>query len=167
MPRLFFAMTEPIVTRAERPDHPQVTALLDALDRYLESLYPPEANHILDVQALLSPQVHFVAAWQGARAVGCGAVRRMPPEAQTGDRPYGEIKRMYVDPALRGRRIAERVLATLEQTLRDAGIAQALLETGEDQHAAVRLYERCGYRRRAAFGGYPDNGLSVFMAKPL
>ena len=160
-------MTEPIVIRPERPDHPQIVRLLGALDRYLESLYPPEANHILDVQALLAPEVHFVAAWQDGEALGCGAVRRMPPEGETGGAPYGEIKRMYVQPQVRGQRIAERVLLALEQTLRDAGISQALLETGEDQHAAVRLYERCGYVRRGAFGGYPDNGLSVFMSKAL
>jgi putative acetyltransferase len=31
----------------------------------------------------------------------------------------------------------------------------------------VRLYERAGYVQRAAFGGYPDNGLSVFYEKRL
>lgn len=157
-------MTE-IQIRATRADHPQVVALLDALDAYLASLYAPEDNHILDVQALLAPDVHFLAAWQGERIVGCGAVRRMPGEAETGGEPYGEIKRMYVDPALRGQRLAERLLQTLEDTLQAEGIAHALLETGSDQHAAVRLYERCGYRRRATFGGYPDNGLSVFYQK--
>jgi hypothetical protein len=40
-------------------------------------------------------------------------------------------------------------------------------ETGAAQTEAVRLYERCGYARRAAFGGYPDNGLSRFYAKVL
>ena len=43
----------------------------------------------------------------------------------------------------------------------------ARLETGRDQHEAVRLYERNGYRRRAAFAGYPDNGLSLFYEKSL
>jgi len=47
------------------------------------------------------------------------------------------------------------------------GIDRALLETGAAQAAAVRLYERSGYRRRAAFGGYPDNGLSLFFEKAL
>ena len=39
-----------------------MVALLDGLDRYLASLYPPEANHILDVQALLAPEVDFLVA---------------------------------------------------------------------------------------------------------
>jgi putative acetyltransferase len=29
------------------------------------------------------------------------------------------------------------------------------------------MYERAGYVRRGPFGGYPDNGLSLFFAKAL
>jgi putative acetyltransferase len=157
----------PIEIRPERPDHPQVVALLDALDRYLGELYEPEANHILSVGELMAPEVTFLAAWSQGRVVGTGAVRSMPAQADTGGRAYGEVKRMYVDPALRGQRIAEAMLKQLESALLGRGLTQALLETGEAQHAAVRLYERCGYSRCAAFGGYPDNGLSVFMRKDL
>ena len=160
-------MSPAIVIRPERADHPQVMTLLDTLDTYLRSLYPPDANHILSVQELLAPEVVFVAAWQGDAAVGCGAVRRMPGQGDTGGQPYGEIKRMFVQTALRGQRIAERVIQTLEAQLIADGITLALLETGRDQHAAVRLYERCGYARCAVFGGYLDNGLSLFMQKRL
>jgi len=151
----------------ERADHPQVVALLDALDRYLAELYEPDANHILSVSELLEPEVSFFVARQGEAIVGTGAVRRMPGEAGTAGRPYGEVKRMYVAPAMRGLRIGERMLQTLEASLRKDGIALSLLETGSDQREAVRLYERCGYTRRGAFGGYPDNGMSLFMSKAL
>jgi putative acetyltransferase len=160
-------MPESIIIRPERPDHPQVVALLDALDRYLGSLYAPEANHILGIEALLVPEVSFFAAWQGDRVVGCGAVRRMPAEPETDDQPYAEIKRMYVVPELRGRHIGARLLRALEDEASNQDLTQALLETGRDQTEAVRLYERCGYRQRGAFGGYPDNGMSLFMAKDL
>ena len=160
-------MSTTVAIRPERPDHPQVVALLDALDAYLGGLYAPEANHILDVHALRAPDVHFLAAWHGARAVGCGAARVMPAEPGTVDEPYGEIKRMFVHPDLRGRGIGERLIAALEQALRARGVRQALLETGGEQHAAVRLYERAGYARRGPFGGYPDNGLSWFYGKRL
>ncbi len=152
---------------AERPDQPDVVALLARLDDYLAGLYAPEDNHILSPAQLLSPQVHFVVARVGGRAVGCGAVRRMPGEPATGGQPYGEVKRMVVDEAYRGRRIGARLLATLEEGLRGEGIGWALLETGRDQHQALRLYRRAGYAPRAPFGGYPDNGLSVFMHKRL
>ncbi len=153
--------------RPERPDHPQVVALLDALDRYLGELYEPEANHILSVSELLAPEVTFLAAWSQGRVVGTGAVREMPAHDDTGGQAYGEIKRMFVDPGLRGQRIGERMLQRLEASALGRGLTQALLETGEAQTAAVRLYERCGYRRRGAFGGYPDNGLSLFLHKDL
>lgn len=141
--------------------------MLAALDDYLAGLYPPEANHILPVPALLDPEVCFLVARRERVAVGTGAARLMPASADTGGEAYGEIKRMFVAPAERGRGIAEALLHALEGELRARGVRWALLETGRDQRAAVRLYERSGYRPRAAFGGYPDNGLSLFMAKPL
>ena len=160
-------MPTEIVIRPERADHPQVVALLAALDAYLATLYEPEANHILSVAELLAPEVRFFAAWQGDRVVGTGAVRHMAGAADTDHRPYGEVKRMYVEPLLRGQRVAARLVGMLEDSLRAQGIALALLETGRDQHEAVCLYERCGYTRRAAYGGYPDNGLSLFFEKRL
>jgi putative acetyltransferase len=156
-----------IQIRPERADHPQVTALLDALDRYLGELYEPEANHILSIDELLAPEVSFFAAWQGDRIVGTGAVRRMPGHSDTQGEPYGEVKRMYVDPSLRGQRLGSRLIATIEDAMRAQGLRLAVLETGREQHEAVRLYERGGYTYRGPFGGYPDNGLSVFMQKRL
>ena len=161
------------VIRRESPDQPEVLALLDALDRYLATLYPPEANHILAVDELLAPEVSFFVAREvGAggrtgRVVGTGAVRRRAGEAATEGAPYGEIKRMMVDPARRGRGIGQQLLQVLEASLLEQGLALSLLETGRDQIEAVRLYERCGYLRRPAFGGYPDNGLSAFYGKRL
>ena len=160
-------MNSTIEIRSERADHPQVVALLGALDRYLGELYEPDANHILSVNDLLAPEVSFFVARQGEKIVGTGAVRRMPGDADTDGQRYGEVKRIFVDPAMRGQRIGERLLQTLEATLQEQGVALTLLETGSDQREAVRLYERCGYTRRGAFGGYPDNGLSLFMGKAL
>lgn len=160
-------MNDALRIRPERPDHPQVQTMLAALDAYLASLYEPEANHILDLQALLQPEIDFLVAEQGGELLGCGATRRMPGEQDTAGQAYGEIKRMYVRPEQRGRRIAERLLDMLEGRLRGSGITTALLETGSDQTEAVRLYQRCGYTQRGPFGGYPDNGLSLFMQKNL
>jgi putative acetyltransferase len=151
--------------RTTPPDHPQVLALIEQLDAYLATLYEPEANHILDVEALKHPSVTFLGAWDGDVVVGCGAVREMAGEPETAGEPYGEIKRMFVSPARRGERIAQQLLDALESGLRRQGIARALLETGAAQAEALRLYGRCGYAPRGPFGGYPDNGLSVFMEK--
>ena len=58
-------------------------------------------------------------------------------------------------------------LARLEAHAAEQGLALALLETGRDQAEAIRLYERAGYQMCGPFGGYPDNGLSLFYAKAL
>ena len=160
-------MAPDITIHPTRPDHPLVAAMLADLDRYLMSLYAPEENHILGAPALLAPDVDFLAAWLGGEAVGCGAMRRMPGDGCTPGQRYGEIKRMYVTPKLRGQRVAELLLIELEGTLRSEGIGAAMLETGNKQHEAVRLYERCGYAKRAIFGAYSENGMSVFDAKAL
>ena len=171
--RAFFLhqpMSPEIDIRRESPDQPEVVRLLDALDRYLAALYPPEANHILDLPSLLAPEVVFLVAREAGasgRVVGTGAVRRMAGEAATGGVAYGEIKRMMVAPGQRGRGIGARLLQALENVLLEQDVGLALLETGRDQIEAVRLYERCGYQRRSAFGGYPDNGLSAFYGKRL
>jgi putative acetyltransferase len=154
-----------LAIRPTPPEHPQVQALLAELDAYLASLYDPEDIYALDLASLMEPSVTFLGAWHDDTLVGCGAVRLMPAEAQTEGRPYGEIKRMFVSPARRGGGIARRVLAALEDHLRGQSIDRALLETGDPQVEAVRLYERTGYVRRGPFGDYPDNGSSVFMEK--
>lgn len=160
-------MPAAITIQPERADQPDVVALLAELDRYLAALYPPDANHIMDVQELLAPEVVFLVARAGGQAVGTGACRLMAGEPGTAGRPYGEIKRMYVAPAYRGERLGARLLEAAEDELRRRGVTLAALETGHTQFEALRLYERAGYLPRAAFGGYPDNGLSVFLEKAL
>jgi putative acetyltransferase len=160
-------MPSDLTIHRERPDQPEAMALLAALDAYLMALYEPEANHLLDVNALLAPEVSFFVARVDGQAIGTGAVRRMGGEAATGDGPFGEIKRMYLDPAFRGQGYAALIIAALEAEVRANGLPLAMLETGRDQHEAIKLYERCGYARCAPFAGYPDNGLSLFMSKVM
>jgi putative acetyltransferase len=80
---------------------------------------------------------------------------------------YGEIKRMFVKPEVRGHRIAEKVLNHLDAVARSEGITRLLLESGVRQPEAIRLYERCGYSVRGSFGGYAEGFVSVFMEKSL
>jgi putative acetyltransferase len=160
-------MQFPITIAEERPDQPEVVALLSALDRYLGGLYAPEANHILSVDELLAPEISFFVVREQGEAVGTAACRRMAGEAATGGQPYGEVKRMYVDPSRRGRRIGAQLLDAVERRLQRDGFRLALLETGRDQVEAIQRYAGAGYAPCGAFGGYPDNGLSMFMGKAL
>ena len=56
----------------------------------------------------------------------------------------------------------------LETESRKLGVKRLVLETGIRQHAALRLYQRSGFRKIALFGEYlesPDT--SICMAKDL
>lgn len=147
-------------TAFETPDQPEVHAMIAELDAYLLDLYPPECVYALDVKTLLQPNIRFAVARdaQGA-AVGCGAVVL--------NEEYAEIKRMYVRPAARGTGMARQLMGLLEETARNAGCAQMVLESGPDQPEALAMYVSHGFERCGPYGDYPDDPLSVFMRKKL
>jgi putative acetyltransferase len=144
----------------ERPDQPDVVALIDALDAYQKPLYPAESHHGIDIGALMQPNVAFaVARGDAGDAVGCGAV--------VIEGSWAELKRMYVQPSQRGQGISQAILAVLESTARERGVVLLKLETGYLQPEALRFYERAGFGRCGPFGDYDDDPHSVFMEKPL
>jgi putative acetyltransferase len=146
----------------ETPDQPEVIALISDLDAYHLTLYPPECVYSLDLPSLMQPHVKFAVAREGdagGAVVGCAAVVLLPE--------YGEIKRMYVQPAARGRGTARRLLDLLEQAAVKAGCKQMVLETGPLQPQALALYGRHGFTRCGPYGDYPDDPMSVFMRKIL
>lgn len=96
----------------------------------------------------------FLIARQDGDVVGCGALRP-GPEPGT-----GEVKRMYVVPAARGRRIAEQVLAALVDSARALGHRRLVLETGLAQPEAMRLYERLGWHPVPDYGHYAESPLT-------
>jgi putative acetyltransferase len=144
--------------KLERPDQPEVVALIDALDAYQKPLYPPESHYGIDMTALLQPEVRFAVARSDAgAAIGCGAIVLTAA--------YGELKRMYLRPEWRGRGLAQQLLDFLEAQAALEGCRRYTLETGIYQLSAIALYERAGYVRCAPFGDYPPDPLSVFMSK--
>lgn len=147
----------------ERPDQPDVVALIDALDAFQKPLYPPESHYGIDIDALLQPQVVFAVMRNTAGlAVGCGALVLCLDGADAGS---GELKRMYLQPAWRGGGRARQLLAFLEAAGAARGCSVFRLETGIHQHEALAFYAAAGYERRGPFADYPDDPLSVFMEK--
>ncbi len=145
------------------PVDPQAARhLIAAADAYMAGLYPAESNHFDGLDALRLPNVLFLGAYHQGAIVGCGAVKTLQDDGE-----YGEIKRVYVEPAHRGRGISKALMQRLEAHLSGAGIRLARLETGIHQPEAIGLYRRLGYRDRAPFGKYAADPLSLFMEKVL
>ena len=142
----------------------EVRTLVGELEAVLAAGYPPEQRHGLALDAIFQPHIRFFLARLDGVGVGCGGIALSPSAA--------EVKRMYVREAVRGRGVAEAILARLETEARAAGCVALRLETGDRQHAAMRFYERCGFRRRDAFEPYasmPAHAIatSIFFEKPL
>jgi putative acetyltransferase len=137
-------------------------ALISALNAELSGQYPePGSTHFrLDHDEVGQGLGAFFVARLDGEPVGCGAVRRLDDET-------AEIKRMYVVPAMRGKGIAHRLLATLEAEARRLGVKRLVLETGDRLPAAMALYTRAGFVRIPPFGEYIGSPLSVCMARTL
>ncbi len=125
----------------------------------MESLFPSESNHYLSIDDLDHPDIRFFVALSNGEVVGCGAVA-----LKLG---FGEVKSMFTDSHARGLGVAAAILKALEDAARVEKLPLLRLETGGALETACRLYERHGFVRRAAFGDYPDDPLSVFYEKAL
>lgn len=101
---------------------------------------------------------HVVVAYEGDEPVGCGAIKHYAPGTM-------EVKRMYVPPAMRGRGIAGQVLAELERWTVELGYTTCILETGEKQPEAIRLYTKSDYNLIPNYGQYAEVESSVCFEK--
>jgi len=152
--------TAPAITvRPADPRSEEARRLLGASHALLASLYPPEHNHYLSVDELAQPHIDFWIARADAQPLGCVALARLDG--------YGEVKSMFVDPAARGRGLGAALMQALETRARAQGLPLLRLETGDDLHAAHRLYRRHGFTDCGAFGDYEEGPHSVFLEKRL
>ena len=127
----------------------ELRALIRGLEADLAQGYLPEQQHGLPIDALFQPHIHFFLARDATgAAIACGGVALFAKDG------FAEVKRMFVRPESRGRGAAEAILSRIESVVREARIARLTLETGDKQHAAIKLYQRYGFQRCEPFGDY-------------
>lgn len=156
----------PAAISVERVTEPNddVRALVEELERELSTHYAPEQRHGLKLEALFMPHIRFFVARVNGEPVGCGGVALFAD--------FAELKRMYVRPESRGGGAADAIVARLQNEAEGAGLKHLRLETGSAQLAAIRFYERHGFRICEAFEPYSSLAphaiaTSVFMEKRL
>ncbi len=125
----------------------------------MNALFPADACHYLDLDALCADHIRFFAAREEAEILGTGALA-----IKEG---YGEVKSMFTAEAGRGKGVAAAVLRMIEDTARDEGLPLLRLETGTGLDAAHRLYGRFGFEICGPFGDYAESPYSIFMEKTL
>jgi GNAT superfamily N-acetyltransferase len=88
--------------------------------------------------------------------VGCIALRPLDIFPAS-----GEVKRLYVRPTARGRGTAGLLLDALHEYARAVGYEWLYLDSKDDLAAAIRFYEKRGYRRCARYNDNPQ--ATIFM----
>ena len=135
---------------ARDDDSPGIVALVGLCFR-------PYAHCWLDVDneepGLLTPTTSFARFWvltQGDRIWATVACTEHDVEIDGRRRPGVELKKCYVHPALRGQRVATRLVALVEEHARANG--RAIVELWSDTRftLAHSVYEHLGYRRTDA-----------------
>ena len=149
-----------LVLRTARLD--QARALTDAMEREMQQRYGDGAAGPLDGADFALPSAAFVIADLDGVDVGCGGLRLIQPGVAV-----GELKRMYVEPAVRGQGVGRAVLRDLVDRARTAGLTRVLLEAGARQPEALGLYRSAGFMPVASYGHFRDEPLARCFALEL
>jgi GNAT superfamily N-acetyltransferase len=141
-------------------DHPRARQLEDKLVAEMIRRYGGAGPGPVPIEHFALPQGSFVVAVLDGVPVACGGFRFLRPQV-------AEIKRMYVDPAARGRGLGRRLLGFLEQRAAEAGYTQVWLETGTEQPEAISLYTAAGYRSIEPYGEFKYDARSRCFSRTL
>ncbi|WP_034948932.1 GNAT family N-acetyltransferase [Erwinia oleae] len=139
----------------------ELARLVSELDAFQSELYPAESNHCLDLSTVNEEQLRCVIVHdEGGTPAGCGALLFQADGS-------AEIKRVYIRPQYRGRKLGEQILSAIETIASEKNSFLLRLETGIHQLPAIALYRNCGFKICDAFPPYAADPLSVFMYKEL
>jgi DNA-binding MarR family transcriptional regulator/GNAT superfamily N-acetyltransferase len=134
---------------------------LAILQEYYDAVHVIQRDTPRSVQQIVDELGSGVwLAYLGDETVGCVVLRKLRsiPSAS-------ECKRLYVKPAARGNRIADRLLDVQEAYARSQGIEWIYLDTFDDLKTAITLYQRRGYEPCARYNDNPQ--ATLFMRKRL
>jgi len=105
------------------------------------------------------PRGRLLLAFHHEKAVGCVALR--PLDAAT-----GELKRLYVRPEVRGKRVGRRLVEQAIAAAKEIGYKRLVLDTLPQMSEAQALYRSFGFVQIPAYYENPLPGV-VYMALTL
>lgn len=147
-----FTQSTPQIRRAD----PQEADIAYAMEEYTKELshrfgrtFAVTEMSEEERQDFLPPRGVFLLAEVDGMAVGCGALRPLAENT-------GEVKRVWINPAWRGRGLSRRLMEALEQEARGLGYGILRLDTSRHLGEAVALYHALGYREIDRYNDNPD-----------
>ncbi len=149
-----------ILIRRADPACPKILPLIEGNQSHGAVATDASSDHTFGVEALCHPEVRFFAAFEGERALGCGAFKALGNGS-------AEVKSVYVAQTARGRGVARILMDHLANQAQQEGFSALVLETGSalcpEYDAARSLYENLGYTYCPPIEGYDADPMSVFM----
>jgi GNAT superfamily N-acetyltransferase len=109
--------------------------------------------------AYVRPEGRLAIAVSDGQPAGCVALRRF-------DERSGEMKRLFVRQAARGQGVAGILLGWLVSEARAQGYTRMLADTLPTMEAALRLYQRLGFKRIEAYSPTPTPG-AIYLEMDL
>ena len=145
-----------IKTDAKHQDFQNLVKLLDA-DLLIRD---GEIHHFYAQFNKVDFIKNVIIAYADAEAVGCGAIKMYDEQTM-------EIKRMFVKEGYRNQGIAAKLLTHLEDWAKELGFKKCILETGNNQPEAIRLYQKCNYKIIPNYGQYEGMETSFCFEKVI
>lgn len=134
------------------PASPEASACiaeyLQELQSRFEDGFDPRRSVSAEPDEMVPPAGVFLLARLEGNAIGCGGLKVTSPGE-------GEIKRMWIAPALRGLGLAQRMLEALEAHAASMKLHTLRLDTNRCLVEAHTLYLRNGYREIAPYNDNP------------
>ncbi len=149
-------ITSLIRTNSDNADFKSLVALLDedlAIRDGEEHSFYAQFNSIQNLKQV-------IVCYVDDKPAGCGAFKPYSQEQV-------EIKRMFVQPSLRGHGLGLYILKELELWATALNFKACILETGKKQPEAISLYTKAGYSIIPNYGQYENVANSVCMKKEL
>lgn len=137
----------------------EFTQLVKELDAYLK-ITDGEEHAFYNQFNTVDVLQHIIILKINNTAVGCGALKKY-------NTTTAEIKRMYVKPAHRGKKLAQKIMKALEDKAKELGYKSCILETGIRQKEAVAFYNKCNYVQIPQYGQYKGMENSICFEKQL
>lgn len=139
--------------------HEAFVHLVRKLDQYL-AVVDGDEHEFYHQYNQIENLDHVILLSLDGKVMACGAFKTLDENAV-------EIKRMWTEPAYRGRGVASMILSELEQWAREEGYFNSVLETGKRMEDAVKLYLRNGYEITENYGQYVGVDNSICFKKSL
>ena len=128
------------------PSSSEVEDLAEIFDRY-RAHYGESPGGSLSTrwleQRLKSGQLRAFVAEDGAKVVGFATTAEVPASLRLAH--FWHVRDLFVLPTHRRTGIARALLAAVRATALDSGAIRLVLQTEQDNEAAMRLYEDSGY----------------------